>query len=92
MSTTVTTTTTKASWQAAVSAVVGATVSWLITEWAKIDVGFVAAFTVPLSYAYHWLIVTGEKKFPWLSFLLLSLPQNLPKPVTPPAPATKASK
>ena len=65
-------------WKAAISGVVGAVISWLLTQWTKIDVGYVALFIVPISYAYHWLVITGEKKFPWLSWLLLSLPQTLP--------------
>lgn len=81
-----TTATTKPNWSAAVSAVVGAVVAWLLTRWATIDVGWVALFTVPLTYAYHWLISEGEKKFPWLSVLFLALPSNLPTPVAPPTP------
>jgi len=76
---------TKPNWSAAVSAVVGAVVSWLVTKWVSIDVGWVAAFTLPLSYAYHWLINEGEKRFPWLSVFFLALPSNLPTPVTPAA-------
>jgi hypothetical protein len=84
MSTTLSTTVaTKPNWAAGVSAVVGAVVSWLVTKWTSLDVGFVALFTLPLSYAYHWLINEGEKKFPWLSVFFLALPKNLPTPVTP---------
>jgi len=84
MSTTLSTTVaTKPNWSAAVSAVVGTVVSTLIYLWTKIDVGWVVAFTLPLSYAYHWLINEGEKRFPWLSVFFLALPKNLPTPVTP---------
>jgi len=80
---------TKPNWSAAVSAVVGTVVSWLVTKWVSVDVGWVAAFTLPLSYAYHWLINEGEKRFPWLSVFFLALPKNLPTPVTPtPTPST----
>jgi hypothetical protein len=81
---------TKPNWSAAVSAAVGAAVSTLLYFWAKVDVGWVVAFTVPISYAYHWLINEGEKKFPWLSVFFLALPSNLPTPVAPPVtpPAT----
>ena len=81
MSTTLSTTVaTKPNWAAGVSAVVGAVVSWLVTRWVSIDVGWVAAFTLPLSYAYHWLVNEGEKRFPWLSVFFLALPKNLPTP------------
>lgn len=84
-----TTATTKPNWSAAVSAVVGAVVSWLLTKWTSIDVGWVALFTLPISYGYHWLISFGEKHFPWLSVFFLALPQNLPTPpVTPPTAST----
>ena len=96
-----TTVTTKPNWSAAVSGVVGVAVSILLHFWTKVDVGWVVLFTLPLSYAYHWLIATGEKRFPWLSVFFLALPQNLPTPVTPiptptppvtpPAPAPAAS-
>ena len=82
---------TKPNWSAAVSAVVGAVVAWLVTKWLSVDVGWVAAFTLPLSYAYHWLINEGEKKFPWLSVFFLALPANLPTPVAPtPNPVQQA--
>jgi len=71
---------TKPNWAAAVSALVGTVVSWLVTKWTSIDVGWVALFTVPLSYGYHWLIQEGEMRFPWLSIFFLALPQNLPTP------------
>jgi hypothetical protein len=74
---------TKPNWAAAVSAVVGVAVSTLLYFWTKVDVGWVVAFTLPISYAYHWLIAEGEKKFPWLSVFFLALPTNLPTPVTP---------
>jgi hypothetical protein len=88
-----TTVTTKPNWAAAVSAVVGVAVSTLLYFWTKVDVGWVMAFTLPISYAYHWLISEGEKKFPWLSVFFLALPANLPTPVTPtptptPTPST----
>jgi len=87
MATTLSTTVaTKPNWSTAVSAVVGAVVAYLIKIWTKVDVGWVAAFTLPLSYAYHWLIMEGEKRFPWLSVFFLALPGNLPTPVTPPTP------
>lgn len=103
MATTANTATTKPNWSAGVSAVVGAVVSWLVTRWVSIDVGWVALFTLPLSYAYHWLVSMGEKKVPWLSVFFLALPQNLPTPApavptptptpTPaPTPATSTPK
>ena len=74
----------KSNWTASISGLVAAAISLGLTYWTKIDHGWVLLFTAPIGYAYHWLIQTGEKKFPWLSVFFLALPSNLPTPVTPP--------
>ncbi len=94
MTTTTTTTTvasSKPNWAAAVSAVVAAAISTGIHFWTKVDVGWVAAFALPIGYAYHWLISEGEKKFPWLSVFFLALPPKLPTPTPAPTPTPSSA-